>query len=52
MKRNPPIFDGTVDPVVPEEWISMMEEIFEFVHIEEVDKVNCVVYMLRKDARI
>ena len=52
MKRNPPVFEGTIDPVVAEEWINMMEIFFEFVLIEEVDKVNCVVYMLRKDARI
>ena len=41
-----------MDPAVTKEWITMVEKIFEFVHIEEVDKVNCSVYMLRKDARI
>ena len=30
----------------------MMENIFEFVQIEYVDRVKCAVYMLRKDARI
>ena len=30
----------------------MIEKIFEFVLIEDEEKVNCVVYMLRKDARI
>ena len=52
MKRNPPIFEGTMDPIVAEEWIIMMEKIFEFVQIENVEKVNCSVYMLRNDARI
>ena len=30
----------------------MIEKIFEFVQIEDEEKVKCVVYMLRKDARI
>ena len=52
MKRNPLVFEGTIDPVVAEEWVSMIEKIFEFVQIEDEEKVKCVVYMLRKDARI
>ena len=28
------------------------EKIFEFVQIEDEEKVKCTVYMLRKDARI
>ena len=46
------MFEGTVDPTVAKEWISMIEKIFEFVQIEGEDKVKCAVYMLRKDARI
>ena len=52
MKRNPIVFEGTVDPVVAEEWIGMLEKIFEFVQIKDVEKVNYVWYMLRNDARI
>ena len=52
LKRNPPVFEGTVDPAVAEEWVSMIEKIFEFVQIEDEEKVKCIVYMLRKDARI
>ena len=52
MKRNPLVFEGTVDPTVAEEWVSMIEKIFEFGQIENVKKVKCVVFMLRKDARI
>ena len=50
MKRNPPVFEGTVDPTVAKEWVSMIEKIFEFVQIEDVEKVKHAVYMLRKDA--
>ena len=52
MKRNPPVFGGTLDPAMEEEWISMIEKIFEFVQIEDEEKVKYAVYMLRKDARI
>ena len=52
MKRNPPVFEGTVDPAVAEEWVSMVEKIFEFVWIEDEEKVKCAVYMLRKYGRI
>ena len=52
MKRNPPVFEGTVDSTVAEEWVSMIEKIFEFVQIKDEEKVKCVVYMLRKNARI
>ena len=52
MKRNPQVLEGTVDPGVVEECISMIKKIFEFVQIEDVDRVKCAVYMLRKDTRI
>ena len=52
MKRNPPVFEGTIDPTVAEEWVSMVKNIFEFVQIEDEENVKCVVYMLRKDAQI
>ena len=52
MKRNPPVFEGIVEPAVAEEWISMIGKIFEFVQIEDEKKMKCAVYMLRKDARI
>ena len=31
MKRKTPVFEGTVDPAVAEEWVSTIEKIFEFV---------------------
>ena len=51
-KRNPLVVKGTVDPTVAEEWVSTVEKIFEFVQIKDEEKVKCVVYMLRKYARI
>ena len=52
MKRNPPAFEGTVDPAVAEEQVSMLEKIFEFVQIEDEEKVKCAMHMLRKDAQL
>ena len=52
MKRNHPVFEGIVDPAMAEEWVSIIAKIFKFVQIEDEEKVKCVVYMLRKDARI
>ena len=46
------MFEGTVDPAMAKEWISMIEKIFEFVQIEDEDKVKCGVYMMRKDTRL
>ena len=51
MKKSSPVFEGTVDPAVVEEWISMIENIFEFVQIKNEDKMKCIVYMLRKKTR-
>ena len=41
-----------MDPAMAKEWISMIEKIFEFIQIEDEDKVKCTMYMLKKDARI
>ena len=52
MKRKPLVFEGIEDPTVADECISMIQKIFEFVQIEDEEKVKRVVYMLRKDAQI
>ena len=52
MKRNPIVFEGIVDPAVAEECVSMVLKIFEFVRIEDEEKVKCAIYILRKYARI
>ena len=52
MKKNPLVFQGTVELAVDEEWISMIEKICEFIYIKDEDKVKCARYMLRNDAKI
>ena len=50
--QNPPIFEGSSDPSMAEEWISILERIFDFIGTTEREKVVCATYMLRNDARI
>ena len=45
-------FCETVDPTLAKEWISMIEKVFEFGQIEDIDKIKYAIYMLRKNARI
>lgn len=50
-KLGPTEFHGDSDPAVAEEWISSLEVIFEFMNIEDTEKVRCAIFMLKKDAR-
>ena len=38
--------------MVVEEWINILERVFDFIEITENYKVVCAIYMLRKDAHI
>ncbi|XP_062113992.1 uncharacterized protein LOC133825004 [Humulus lupulus] len=51
-RKTPLVFEGTSDPLMAEEWVSMLEIIFDFVAATEREKVIWAVYMLRKDVRI
>ncbi|XP_062075534.1 uncharacterized protein LOC133779608 [Humulus lupulus] len=51
-RRNPPVFEGTSDPLMTEEWVSVLERIFDFVVATKREKVICAVYMLRMDTSI
>ncbi|KAM6567709.1 hypothetical protein CsatA_026837 [Cannabis sativa] len=51
-KQHPPEFEGGIDPVVAEEWISRIESILQMLRVDGNDRVKCASYMLRKDARI
>ncbi|XP_075494799.1 uncharacterized protein LOC142532370 [Primulina tabacum] len=43
---------GSTDPAVAEEWIKSLESIFSYLHMEDADKVTCVIFLLTKQARI
>ncbi|KAM6562939.1 hypothetical protein CsatB_022937 [Cannabis sativa] len=49
-KQHPPEFEGGIDPVVAEEWMSRIESILQMLRVNGNDRVKCASYMLRKDA--
>ena len=49
-KMNPPIFEGTVDTKVAENWIRTIERIFSYGRIPEDCKVSCASFYLRDAA--
>jgi len=46
-----PEFDGSSDPLIAEEWLSDVQMILNFMDINEREKVRCVTFVLKKDAR-
>ena len=44
-------FVGSTDPLEAEEWISSIETILDFMQLNDRERVACVSYMLKKDAR-
>ena len=44
-------FVGSIDSLEAEEWLSSIEAILDFMQLSEHERVMCVSYMLRKDAR-
>ncbi|XP_060972370.1 uncharacterized protein LOC115717660 [Cannabis sativa] len=51
-KQHPPEFEGGIDRVVAEEWMSRIERILQMLRVDGNDRVKCASYILRKDARI
>ncbi|XP_073272041.1 uncharacterized protein [Primulina huaijiensis] len=52
MKMRPKEFSGTTDPLVAEGWIKSLEVIFEFMGLEDGDRVRCATYLFGGDARL
>ncbi|KAL5583600.1 hypothetical protein UlMin_016042 [Ulmus minor] len=50
-RMKPDEFEGSSDPLVAEEWISSIQTILDFMHLNECEKVLCATYVLKKDAR-
>ncbi|KAL5578237.1 hypothetical protein UlMin_019936 [Ulmus minor] len=48
---KPDEFEGSSNPLVAEEWISSIQTILDFMHLNEREKVLCATYVLKKDAR-
>ena len=50
-KIKPAQFEGSIDPLVAEEWLSSIETILDFMQLRDRKRVLCTSYMLKKDAR-
>ncbi|KAL5549395.1 hypothetical protein UlMin_004626 [Ulmus minor] len=50
-KQHPPVFEGSSNPLIAEEWLRSIEDIFNFMRLNDHERVLCAIYMLRKDAR-
>ena len=50
-KQHPPIFQGSSNTLVGEEWLRSIEDIFNFMRLNDQERVLCAIYMLRKDTR-
>ena len=46
------MFEGGIDPFNVEEWINSIKNLFDFMQLNEREKVSCSGYMLKNDARI
>ena len=51
-KQHPPIFGGSTDALVAEQWMDAITSMLDFMKIEGVDRVACASLLLREDARI
>lgn len=50
-KMNPTEFHGDADPYVAEEWINSLEVIFDYMGIQDAEKIECVDFMFKREAR-
>ena len=50
-KMKPAEFVGSTDPLEAEEWINSLETIFDFMQLNDQERVACASYMLKKGAR-
>ena len=51
-KQHPPTFEGSIDPLIVEEWLELITSTLNFMGVEGNEKVACVSHMLRGNACI
>ncbi|XP_073021290.1 uncharacterized protein [Primulina eburnea] len=51
-RMDPKEFSGTTDPMIAEGWIKSIEVIFDFMKLQDADRVRCVTFLLSGDARL
>ena len=45
-KENPLVFEGYSDPLVAEDWLRSIKDIFNFMRLNDQERVLCAIYML------
>ena len=48
-RQKPPQFDGSRNPVEAEDWIKRLQRIFDYMRLEDHERVACAVHQLEKD---
>ena len=48
---KPPSFEGSTNPLDVEESLSTIETILDFMELNDEEKIICVAYVLKKEAR-
>ena len=46
------MFEGVIDSFDADEWKDSIENLIDFMQLNEQEKVSCASYILKKDARI
>ncbi|KAJ4717010.1 Retrotransposon protein, putative, Ty3-gypsy subclass [Melia azedarach] len=49
-KLQPPFFEGSINPLVAEEWVRELEKIFRLIDCTDQQKVTCATYILKGSA--
>ncbi|XP_024020868.1 uncharacterized protein LOC112091431 [Morus notabilis] len=50
-KQRPNDFHGGPDPLIAEEWINSIESIFDYMVMEDAQRVSCAIQLLKNNAR-
>lgn len=51
LKPHPTEFYGGPDPAIAEEWIRSLEVIFEYLEMNDRDRIHCALFLLKNEAR-
>lgn len=51
-KMNPTEFHGDADPYVAEEWINSLEVIFDYMGIQDAEKIKRVDFMFKRELKM
>ena len=46
-----PDFEGSLDPLIADEWFAKIQVILNFMNVSDVDKVKCASFVFKKEAR-